>query len=620
MAAPCNPPYTDAAVDTASHLAAGYSAATGTYISRHPPLTPAATADAASLPDYLFPRLLAFPPDRRAFVDASTGAALSFAGLRARSLGAAAALRAHGLRRGHVALLLAPTSLAFPVVSLGVLAAGALLSTANPLLTPDEIAAQVRDSQPFLVLTTAELAPKLSSLDGGASSPPAAVVLIDDLLAGIDDDGHDGEWASSAAAVGRDDPALLFYSSGTTGRSKGVVSTHGNAIAAAALLQRVWRRRGAGNDDADVYGCVLPMFHMFGFSAFVLGTPAMGATAVLVPGRFSVERLMAGMEEHGVTRLLAVPPMIVQMAKEVAAGEAESSASSSARRRLCRLREVVSSGAPLQREHMARFRTCFPRVRLAQCYGLTETTGIVTMCDLPSLLPDNDDSTVESSVDNLPSSISIGRLVPSTEARIVDVDTGESLPPNRVGELWIRGPSVMQGYLRREEATAAALVTPAGAPESDGGGGGRWLRTGDLCYVDSGGRIHVVDRIKELIKYKAYQVAPAELEDVLAAHPDISDAAVAPYPDEEAGEIPVACVVRKPGSKQLLAEDVLSFVQSRVAPYKKVRRVVFVDRIPPSPSGKILRPQLKSFLRTCEVMHGGAELQCTTTTTLYGAN
>ncbi|CAN6216956.1 unnamed protein product [Urochloa humidicola] len=601
MAAPSNPPYTETA-NTASHLAAGHC--TGTYSSRHPPL-PAGAATAASFPDYLFPRLLTFPPDRPAFVDASTGAAISFAGLRARSLEAAAALRALGLHRGHVALLLAPTSLSFPVVSLGVLAAGAVLSTANPLLTPDEIAAQVRDSQPFLVLTTGELAPKLMSSSLAGASPPVAVVLIDELLTGVGGDGH-GEELSAAAAVGRDDPALLFYSSGTTGRSKGVVSTHGNVIAAAALLQGVWHRGDGDDDDADVYGCVLPMFHMFGFSAFVLGTPAMGATAVVVPGRFSAERLLAAMEEHGVTRLLAVPPMVVQMAKEVAAGEASSA---SMARRLCRLREVVSSGAPLQRDHMARFRSSFPRVSLVQCYGLTETTGIVTMCDLPPLLHDNDGG-VESSNNEPSSSISIGRLVPSTEARIVDVDSGEPLPPNRVGELWIRGPSVMQGYLRNEEATAAALVTPVAASD---GGGGRWLRTGDLCYVDSGGRIHVVDRIKELIKYKAYQVAPAELEDVLAAHPDISDAAVAPYPDEEAGEIPVACVVRKPGREQLLAEDVLAFVQSRVAPYKKVRRVVFVDRIARSPSGKILRPQLKSFLRTCEIMHGGAELQCSTT-------
>nr|CAB3470468.1 unnamed protein product [Digitaria exilis] len=580
MVTSCQPAYTE--TDMATHLAAGYCAATGTYSSHHPPL---ATVTASSFPEYLFPRLLQFPPDRPAFVDASTGATLSFADLHVLSLKAATALSALGLRRGHVALLLAPNSLYLPVISLGVLSLGATLSTSNPLLTPDELAEQARDSEPFLVLTTAELAPKLCSL------ATSRVVLIGDLLAGVDN--HD-TWKLDDSPVCRDDPALLFYSSGTTGKSKGVVSTHGNVIAAAAFLESVWRHH---DGEVDVYGCVLPMFHMFGFSAFVLGTPAMGATAVLVPGRFSVDRLMAAMEEHRVTRLLAVPPMVVHMAK-VAPGEPPSVLT----RRLC-LREVVSSGAPLKLEHMARFRRCFPGVSLAQCYGLTETTGIVTMDDLPAPLQHDHNGGVELSIETSPISISIGRLVPSTEAMVVDVESGEAQPPNQVGELWIRGPSVMRGYLRREEASAGALVA------HNSGDGGRWLRTGDLCYVDSRGFVHVVDRIKELIKYKAYQVAPAELEDVLAAHPDIHDVAVAPYPDEEAGEIPVACVVRKPGRNQLQAQDVVSFVRSKVAPYKKVRRVVFVDCIARSPSGKILRAQLKSFVRTCE-LHGEAELRC----------
>ncbi|KAF8779265.1 hypothetical protein HU200_002946 [Digitaria exilis] len=582
MVTSCKPAYTE--TDMATHVAAGYCAATGTYSSHHPPL---ATVTASSFPEYLFPRLLQFPPDRPAFVDASTGTTLSIADLRTLSLKTATALSALGLRRGHVALLLAPNSLHFPVISLGILSLGAVLSTSNPLLTPDELADQARDSEPFLVLTTAGLAPKLCSL------ATSRVVLIDDLIAGIDE--HD-VWALDDSPVCHDDPALLFYSSGTTGKSKGVVSTHGNVIAAAAFLESVWRCRRDG--EVDVYGCLLPMFHMFGFSAFVLGTPAMGTTAVLVPGRFSVERLMAAMEEHRVTRLLAVPPMVVHMAK-IAAGEPSTSALT---RRFC-LREVVSSGAPLKLEHMARFRRCFPGVSLAQCYGLTETTGIVTMDDVPAPLQHDHDGGVELSMEPSPISISIGRLVPSTEAMIVDMESGEALPPNQVGELWIRGPSVMRGYLRREEATAAALVARTSED------GGRWLRTGDLCFVDSRGLVHVVDRIKELIKYKAYQVAPAELEDVLAAHPDIHDVAVAPYPDEEAGEIPVACVVRKPRSNQLQAQDVVSFVQNKVAPYKKVRRVVFVDCIARSPSGKILRAQLKSFVRTCE-LHGEAELRC----------
>lgn len=221
------------------------------------------------------------------------------------------------------------------------------------------------------------------------------------------------------------------------------------------------------------------------------------------------------------------------------------------------------------------------------------------MRDASPSVPEEPDSSV----------LSVGRLVPCAEARIVDMESGKALPPNHTGELWLRGPSVMQGYLRNEEATAAALVRLASDPED----AGRWLRTGDLCYFDSRGFLHVVGRLKELIKYKAYQVAPAELEDVLAAHPGIQDVAVAPYPDEEAGEIPVACVVRKPESHDLQAQDVLSYVQGKVAPYKVVRKVVFLDAIPRSPSGKILRAQLKSFLRTAVTgaMQGGEQQQST---------
>ncbi|KAG8079577.1 hypothetical protein GUJ93_ZPchr0007g6275 [Zizania palustris] len=219
------------------------------------------------------------------------------------------------------------------------------------------------------------------------------------------------------------------------------------------------------------------------------------------------------------------------------------------------------------------------------------------MCDL---YDDDDDSvdgegmappSTEVEEKRFSSGESIGRLLPDAEAKIVDPESGEPLPPHRTGELWVRSPSVMLGYLKNEDATALALTAAAAAE----GGGRPWLRTGDVCYVDSRGHVYVVDRMKEMIKYKAYQVAPAELEDVLAAHPGVHDAAVVPYPDEEAGEIPVACVVKKPGSHQLQEDELLSFVQSKVAPYKKIRRVVFVDSIPRSPSGKILRLQLRSF-------------------------
>lgn len=242
------------------------------------------------------------------------------------------------------------------------LSLGAVLSAANPLLTPDELARQADDAKPVLALVTGELAPKLRSI-----APDVKLVLVEQLLADVAAEVDDDETLDLPAAnIGRDDAALLFYSSGTTGRSKGVVSTHGNAIAMAASLERAWGGGGGGgekpqqyDDHDEAYGCVLPMFHMFGFSSFVMGTAALGATAVVVPGRFSVEKTMAAVEEYGVTRLLVVPPMVVKMVA-AAAGDGEPS-----RRRL-RLRQVVSSGAPLQRELMARFRSCFPAVNLGQ--------------------------------------------------------------------------------------------------------------------------------------------------------------------------------------------------------------------------------------------------------------
>nr|CAD1820952.1 unnamed protein product [Ananas comosus var. bracteatus] len=285
---------------------------------------------------------------------------------------------------------------------------------------------------------------------------------------------------------------------------------------------------------------------MFGFSVFVCGAIAAGATTVMVGAegrRFAAEEVMRAVAAHRVTRLPAVPPMVVQMAR-----------------------------AARKAQH-------FDLSPLRECYGLTETSGPVTLCD-----------GVKGRLH-----LSIGRLIPTVEAKIVDVRTGKPLPPNKDGELWIRGPPVMQGYLNNQEATALAI-------DEEG-----WLRTGDLCYVDTDGLIYVVDRIKELIKYKAYQVAPAELEEILSSHPDILDVAVTSHPDEEAGEIPMACVVRR-GESKIQEEDIISFLENKVAPYKKIRKVVFLEYIPRSPSGKILRRLLKATASNQQKLEVSARL------------
>ncbi|XP_026663425.2 putative 4-coumarate--CoA ligase-like 8 [Phoenix dactylifera] len=499
-----------------------------------PPIPP------LSLPEFLlsYSASSSSSSSKPAFIDAATGATLTYADLRALVAAAARSLAALGVRRGDVVLLVSPNSLHIPALVLAVLSLGAVLSTANFLYTRREIQSQVQDCNPVLILTTADLAPQLDGL------LPRPLTLIERFLESLS---VDRTVPIEFAGVGPADPAVLMYSSGTTGKSKGVVSSHGNLVAMASVLRHVWGRE-------EVYACVLPLFHMYGFSVFVCGAVAAGAT-VVVFRRFAVEELLKAVEKHRVTRLPAVPPMVVQLAKSSGVAKGYGLGS---------LKEVVCSGAPLARKHMERFADGYPAIKLAQCYGLTETSGPITVCDgLEDRLQ-----------------ISIGRLIPTMEAKIVDVRTGKALPPNEHGELYLRGPPVMQGYLNNQEATSLAI---------DGEG---WLHTGDMCYIDRQGLIYVVERIKEFIKYKAYQVAPAELEEVLSTHPDILDVAVTSYPDEEAGEIPTACIVRKAGSK-IKEDDVLSFMENKVAPYKKIRKVLFLESIPRSPSGKILRRHLK---------------------------
>ncbi|XP_018676853.2 putative 4-coumarate--CoA ligase-like 8 isoform X1 [Musa acuminata AAA Group] len=542
----------------------GYCSTTGIYRSPLVP-PPPLHLPCVSLPHFLLLSTPA-PPTKPAFVDAVSGDSLSYAELHSLTAAAASALSSAGLRRWDLALLVSPNSIHYPVLALAVLSLGAVLSTANPLLTHLELQTQVRDSEPVLIIAAVELLPKLDGI-----LPGRPLIPIEPFLASLP---REVDPPLPEVDVGLGHPATVMYSSGTTGKSKGVVSTHGNLTATASLLRHVWG--GEARRD-DVYACVVPLSHMFGFSVLVCGTLASGATTVVLR-RYSVGELLTAVEQHRVTRLPAVPPVVVQMARSCRAGLAGG-------RGLRSLKEVICSGAPIAREQLERFVECFPGTTVSQCYGLTETSGPITVCD-----------GVRGRFH-----VSIGRLIPTMEARIADVRTGKALPPYRHGELCVRGPLVMQevvvsssepwnpgvgylslGYMKNEEATSLAI-------DREG-----WLHTGDLCYIDKRGLVYVVDRIKELIKYKAYQVSPAELEEVLSTHPDVMDVAVTSrYPDEEAGEIPVACVVRKPGSN-VEEDDIFAFMDNKVAPYKKIRKVAFVEFIPRSPSGKILRRHLKA--------------------------
>lgn len=265
--------------------------------------------------------------------------------------------------------------------------------------------------------------------------------------------------------------------------------------------------------------------------------------------------MMRGIEEFKVTHMALAPPTVVWMARDDNNMDGYD---------LSSLEVVGCGGAALQRTVIERFKKRFPRVQLAQAYGLTESTAAITRTF------DRAESERVGAT---------GRLISNCQAKIVDPVTGTALPPFSQGELWLRGPTIMKGYVGDEGATAAVLDTEG------------WLKTGDLCYVDGEGFLFFVDRIKELIKYKAYQIAPVELENLIHSHSDVLEAVVIPYPDEEAGQVPMAFVVRRPDST--ISESILKdFIAKQVAPFKKIRRVSFISSIPKNAQGKMLRKEL----------------------------
>jgi acyl-CoA synthetase (AMP-forming)/AMP-acid ligase II len=348
------------------------------------------------------------------------------------------------------------------------------------------------------------------------------------------------------------DIVTLPYSSGTTGLPKGVMLTHRNLVA--NILQVDATNHYLHDRDTTI--AFLPFFHIYGMVVIGLVGLWSGATLVIMP-KFDLETYLQLVEHHRATLLHVVPPVVVALAKHPAVEHRDFSS----------IRKLFSGAAPLAAstiEQCARRINCV----LQQGYGLTETS--------PATHVTSDEPSKNSCG-------SVGQLVSNTECRVVDPATGADVATGQDGEIWLRGPQVMRGYLNCPDATRATI-------DAEG-----WLHSGDIGHADSDGNFYVVDRLKELIKYKGMQVAPAELEALLLTHPAIADAAVVSLKDEEVGEIPRAFVVLKAPAT---ADELIAFVAERVAAYKKIRRVDFIDAIPKSPSGKILRRLLRDVAVT----------------------
>jgi acyl-CoA synthetase (AMP-forming)/AMP-acid ligase II len=481
--------------------------------------------------------------DKPALIDGASGRTYTFAQWAGAVRACAASLAARGLAKGDVLAIFSPNlpeyAIAFHAVSL----IGGVVTTINPLYTAAELSYQLKDAGACYLLT---VGPFLEKARQAAAENDVRELFVFGEAEGAT------PFASLLAGGGAPpevpiDPAVdviaMPYSSGTTGLSKGVMLTHRNLVA--NILQSQAAFDALSPDDRVL--AILPFFHIYGLMVIMNLGLYLGTTVVTLP-RFEMESFLQAIQDHRITYGYVVPPIVLGLAKHPLVEKYD----------LKSLRVMFSGAAPLGAE-LAAAASARLGVRVLQGYGLTETSP-VTHC----VRVGRSDG----------AGGSVGQPLPNTEAKVVDVATGAELGPRQEGELWMRGPQVMKGYLNQPEATAAMI-------DSEG-----WLHSGDVGYFDEDGNFFIVDRVKELIKYKGLQIAPAELEALLISHPAVADAAVIPVPDDEAGQVPKGFVVLKPGAT---ADDIMAFVAERVAPFKKLRSLDVIEQIPKSASGKILR-------------------------------
>lgn len=486
--------------------------------------------------------------DKPALIDGPTGRTYSYSKLVDSVFRVASSLAARGFKKGDVFGILSPNLPEYGIAFHAVAMLGGISTLVNPLYTENEIAHQLKDAGTKFLVTSPLC---LEKARAAARSAGVEEIFVFDQAGD-----PDGETPFSSLFEGdgklpevtidpREDLVALPYSSGTTGLPKGVMLTHHN------LVSNMCQMEGLNYFcEQDTLLAVLPLFHIYGLVVVLNMGLYQGATIVTVP-RFELEPFLATLQDYNVTMAHLVPPIVLALSKHPVVDDYK----------LPNLKTIFCGAAPLDDKLT---RACMTRLdcEVRQGYGMTETSPVTHSS--PS-----DPREVKFG--------SVGVPAPNTEVKIVCLETGAMLGPNQEGEVCVRGPQIMKGYLNRPEATAQTI-------DSD-----NWLHTGDIGYADADGHFFIVDRAKELIKYKGFQVPPAELEAVLLTHEAVADAAVIPIPDDEAGEIPKAYVVLK---GEATAEELMEFVSARVAPHKKIRLVEFIDKIPKSPSGKILRRHL----------------------------
>jgi acyl-CoA synthetase (AMP-forming)/AMP-acid ligase II len=480
--------------------------------------------------------------DKPALIDGPSGRVLTYHQWADAVRGTAAGLARRGFRKGDVLAIFSPNlpeyAIAFHAASL----IGGVVTTVSPLYTSGELAHQLKESGARYLVT---VPPCASKVEPAVRESSVEEVFVFGEAEGATSFQTLMERDADLPAVSinpREDLVALPFSSGTTGLPKGVMLTHRNLVA--NILQT---QCAIGLSDTDTLLGALPFFHIYGMVVIMNLGLYEGATIVTMP-RFDLEQCLELLQKHRITFAPVVPPVMLALAKNPIVGRFD----------LSHLTTLLSGAAPL-REELGAAVAARLGCRIIQGYGMTETSPVTHIVRRRSAQIKFE---------------SVGPPVPNTDVKVVDVATGAALGPNQEGEIRVRGPQVMKGYLNHDEATRATI-------DADG-----WLGTGDIGYADEDGCFFVVDRLKELIKYKGMQIAPAELEGVLLGHPSVADAAVIPLADEEAGQVPKAFVVLKDDTTPA---QIMEYVAGRVAPYKKLRCIEVTNQIPRSPSGKILR-------------------------------
>ncbi|KAF5197540.1 4-coumarate--CoA ligase [Thalictrum thalictroides] len=466
-----------------------------------------------------------------------------------------------GVKKGDVIMILLQNCPEFVFSFIGASMLGATTTTANPFYTSAEIFKQIAKSGAKVVITQSQYVDKLHSV----AENSLTVVTIDEKhencihfseICGADEK---KKKKVEPVSIDPDDAVALPFSSGTTGLPKGVILTHKSLIS--SIAQQVdGENPNLYLKSDDIVLCVLPLFHIFSLHSVLLCSLRAGVGVLIMP-KFEIGSLLELIQTYRISVAPVVPPIVLALAKSPVLEKFD----------LSSIRIVLSGAAPLGKELEEALKCRLPQAIFGQGYGMTEVGPVLSMCSGFAKQP-------------FPTkSGSCGTVVRNAEMKILDPETGLSLRHNQPGEICVRGPQIMKGYLNDEVATASTIDVEG------------WLHTGDIGYVDDDEEVFIVDRVKELIKYKGFQVPPAELESLLVSHPSIADAAVVPQMDTAAGEVPVAFVVRS-NDIDLTEEAVKEFIAKQVVFYKRLHKVFFIHAIPKSPAGKIIRKDLRAKL------------------------